>query len=362
MSETLQHYEAAMRRALELALLGPTYGVNPQVGAVVIDGAGQIVAEGYHLGSGTKHAEVVALEALRAKLGDGPIPADYTLVVTLEPCRHTGKTGPCAEAVIAAGVRNLVFASQDPGEHSGGGAELLRQAGVNVIGGVLAKEADDQGRVWLTAKRNGRPFVTLKWASSLDGRAAAADGTSRWISGPLSRAETHVLRNQVDAILVGTGTVLADDPDLTARRIDGSLYDHQPLRVVLGETQIPAEFRVFNDAAETLVLNTHSIHGALATLHERGIKHVLVEGGPTVASKFIKFGLVDEYLIYLAPKLLGGDMLALRSIGVDNIDQARGLIIKEVRQLGDDIVLRAIDDPATASNIRKPETQMENHN
>jgi diaminohydroxyphosphoribosylaminopyrimidine deaminase/5-amino-6-(5-phosphoribosylamino)uracil reductase len=362
LSESQQHIEAAMRRALELALLGPTYGVNPQVGAVIIDGAGQIVAEGYHLGSGTKHAEIVALEALRAKLGGGPIPTDYTLVVTLEPCNHTGKTGPCAEAIIAAGVRKVAYASTDPGEASGGGAQLLREDGINVIGGVLAKEADEQGRVWLTAKRNGRPFVTLKWASSLDGRAAAVDGTSRWISGPASRAETHVLRNQVDAILVGTGTVLADDPELTARRIDGSLYDHQPLRVVLGETEIPTGFRVYNDAAETVFLNTHSIHGALAALHERGIKHILVEGGPTVASKFIKFGLVDEYLIYLAPKLLGGDMMAIRKIGVDNIDQARGLIIKEVRQLGDDIVLRAADDPATKQHIRTPKNEMENQN
>jgi len=343
-----------MRRALELALLGPTHGVNPQVGAVVIDGAGQIVAEGYHQGSGTKHAEIVALEALAEKLGNSPVPNDFTLVVTLEPCNHTGKTGPCAEAIVASGIKKVVFASTDPGENSGGGSETLRKAGIEVIGGVLQAEADEQARVWLTAKRNGRPFVTLKWASSLDGRAAANDGSSRWISGPASRAETHVLRNQVDAILVGTGTVLADDPELTARRIDGSLYDHQPLRVVLGETSIPSGFRVYNDAAETVFLNTHSIHGALAALHERGVKHVLVEGGPTIASKFIKFGLVDEYQIYLAPKLLGGEMLSIRKIGVDSIEQARDLIVKEMRLVGNDIWLRAIDDPAAKNFAKKP--------
>ena len=362
LSVDTQALETAMHRALELALLGPTHGVNPQVGAVIIDAQGQIVAEGYHLGSGTKHAEIVAIEKLQETLGSAPIPADYTLVVTLEPCNHTGKTGPCAEALIASGVRRVAFASSDPGEISGGGGERLQAAGIEVIGGILKAEADEQGRVWLAAKRQGRPFVTLKWASSLDGRAAANDGTSQWISGPASRADTHVMRNQVDAILVGTGTVLADDPELTARRIDGSLYDHQPLRVVLGETEIPKGFRVNNDAAETLFLNTHSIHGALAALHERGIKHVLVEGGPTIASKFIKFGLVNEYQIYLAPKLLGGDYLAIRKIGVDNISEARDLIIKEVRTLGNDLVIRAVDDPASASHIKMPKSALTKEN
>ena len=351
-----------MRRALELALLGPTYGVNPQVGAVVVDAEGGVVAEGYHQGSGTKHAEIVALEALAQKLEGAPIPHDYTLVVTLEPCNHTGKTGPCAEAIVAAGVRKVVFASTDPGENSGGGSATLVNAGVEVIGGVLQAEANEQGRVWLTSKKHGRPFVTLKWASSLDGRAAAADGSSRWISSAASRAETHVMRNQVDAILVGTGTVLADDPELTARRIDGSLYDHQPLRVVLGETSIPAGFRVYNEDAETVFLNTHSIHGALAELQSRGVKHVLVEGGPTIASKFIKFGLVDEYQIYLAPKLLGGDMLSIRKIGVENIDQARGLIIKEVRTVGNDLAIRAIDDPETRDAVRAPKNALTKEN
>jgi len=355
-------FETAMRRALELALLGPTYGVNPQVGAVVIDGEGQTVAEGYHQGSGTKHAEIVALDALAENLNGSPIPNDFTLVVTLEPCNHIGKTGPCAEAIVASGIKKVVFASTDPGEHSGGGTATLEAAGVEVIGGVLEAESNEQARVWLTAKKLGRPFVTLKWASSLDGRAAAADGSSRWITGAASRAETHVLRNQVDAILVGTGTVLADDSELTARRINGSLYDHQPLRVVLGETAIPSGFRVYNEDAETVFLNTHSIHGALAELHERGVKHVLVEGGPTIASKFIKFGLVDEYQIYLAPKLLGGDMLSIRKIGVDSIDQARDLIIKDVRTVGTDIVIRAIDDPAAKNFAKKPKNALTKEN
>jgi len=328
-------FDSAMTRALELALLGPAHGVNPQVGAVILDRNLNIIAEGWHAGSGTPHAEVVALSQLAM------IPDGATAVVTLEPCNHTGKTGPCAQALIAAGVSRVVYASSDAGDASAGGAQTLRDAGVEVIGGVLAEQADEQSRVWLIATKQGLPFVTLKWASSLDGRAAAEDGTSQWISGPASRADSHRRRSEVDAILVGTGTVLADNPTLTARRPDGSLYEHQPLRVVLGERPIPADFKIFNDQAETLVLPTHDLHQALLQLRERGVKHVWVEGGPQVASRFVAAGLVNEFVIYLAPQLIGGSRTAIGDIGVSSMPQVKHLKIKSVEQLGEDLLIVA---------------------
>ena len=328
-----------MIRALELALKGPTKGVNPQVGAVILNSSGEVIGEGFHNGSGTDHAEVVALKA--ALSGAQKLPAGSLAVVSLEPCNHTGKTGPCAQALIEAGVSKVVFASGDPGENSGGGASTLREAGIEVVGGVLLEKADQQARVWLTATKNQRPFVTLKWASSIDGRAAAQDGSSKWISGEESRADAHRRRSEVDAIVVGTGTALIDDPELTARKTDGSLHESQPLRVVLGTRDLPSNLRVFNSDAETKTIKTQSIHGALSELYGEGIKHVLVEGGPTLASRFVQMDLVDEYVVYLAPKLIGGEKLAIGSIDVPSIDQAKALNYQEVRKLGEDVLIVA---------------------
>jgi diaminohydroxyphosphoribosylaminopyrimidine deaminase/5-amino-6-(5-phosphoribosylamino)uracil reductase len=333
-----QHFEAAMRRALELALLGPAWGVNPQVGAVILDADLNIVAEGWHKGSGTPHAEVAALNDARDR---GVDTRWLTAVVTLEPCNHTGKTGPCSQALIDAGIARVVYAAADPGKESADGAETLRAAGVETIFGVLNEQAEEQGRVWLTAVRQGRPFVTLKWATSLDGRAAAEDGSSRWVSGIESREDAHFRRSQVDAILVGTGTAMIDNPTLTARKPDGTLYEHQPLRVVIGETELPASLRVFDDSAPSVHLKTQSIHGALAELYERGVRHLMVEGGPKVASRFVKFDLVNEFITYLAPALIGGERTALKNIGVSTITESKRLVFKEVRPMGEDVFLRS---------------------
>ena len=328
-----------MIRALELALNGPAKGVNPQVGAVILDSNGQVLGEGFHRGSGTAHAEVVALDAALA--GSPKLPAGSVAVVTLEPCNHTGKTGPCAQALIEAGVSKVVFASSDPGENSSGGANTLRAAGIDVQSGMLSDKANKQLRVWLTATKNQRPFVTLKWASTVDGRAAAQDGSSKWISGAESRADAHRRRSEVDAILVGTGTAMIDDPELTARNSDGTLQESQPLRVVLGTRDLPSNLRLFNSDAETVTIKTQSIHGALSELYEKGVKHILVEGGPTLASRFVQMDLVDEFVIYLAPKLLGGDKLAIGSLDVPSIDQAKGLTFTEVSNLGEDVLIVA---------------------
>lgn len=330
-----QVYENAMRRALELALLGPAWGVNPQVGAVILDASGTVIAEGYHRGAGTPHAEVDALSNLSV------VPAGSTAVVTLEPCNHTGKTGPCAQALVDAGISRVVYAVTDPGQASANGAATLRAAGVEVVAGLLEAEGLALIEKWMWFASHGTPWVTLKWASSLDGRAAASDGTSKWISGPESRGESHLRRSNADAILVGTGTVLADDPELTARQPDGSLYSHQPMRVVIGSSELPADARIFNEDASTLVLKTHDLASVLATLGSQGIKELWVEGGPTVASRFVAEGLVNEYLVYLAPKVLGGSRVALQDVGVGSMPEAVELKFESVTQLGEDILIRA---------------------
>jgi diaminohydroxyphosphoribosylaminopyrimidine deaminase/5-amino-6-(5-phosphoribosylamino)uracil reductase len=332
---------------LDLALLGPATGVNPQVGAVILDRNLNIIAEGWHMGAGTPHAEVVALAQLAV------IPDGATAVVTLEPCNHTGRTGPCAQALIAAGISRVVFASSDPGDASSGGAQTLREAGIEVIENVMQAEADEQLRVWLTFATQKRPFVTLKWASSLDGRAAATDGSSQWISGPESRADSHELRSNVDAILVGTGTVLADNPTLTARKPDGSLYPHQPLRVVVGDRPIPADANILNDQAPTLHIQTRDLNQVLVELYSRGIKHVWVEGGPQLASQFVAHNLVDQYIIYLAPMLLGGSRTALGDIEVASMPQAKHLSFDCTLALGDDILIVARPKPVSGDNQKE---------
>jgi diaminohydroxyphosphoribosylaminopyrimidine deaminase/5-amino-6-(5-phosphoribosylamino)uracil reductase len=332
-----RQFEPMMHRALELALLGPAYGSNPQVGAIIFDKDLNIIAEGWHKGAGTAHAEVDAL----SKLPNG-VPEGATAVVTLEPCNHTGRTGPCAVALIEAGISRVVYASKDPGNESANGAQTLLDAGVEVIQGVLEAEADAQSVVWLTAMKKQRPYITLKWAQTLDGRSAASDKTSKWISGTESREDVHQRRSQLDAILVGTGTVKYDNPDLTARKPDGTRYEHQPLRVVVGNTELAQDLRVFNQEAPTVHLKTHDVKDVLAQLWDRGMRHVLVEGGAQLASEFISLGLFDEILIYQAPLLVGGTNVAVTDIGISTMKDAIALEFVEIKQLGPDVFIRAI--------------------
>lgn len=327
----------AMTRALELAARGPR-GVNPQVGAVILSPAGDIIAEGWHRGSGTPHAEVDAL----SELADGAA-RGATAIVTLEPCNHTGRTGPCALALIEAGVSRVVYALGDPGAVSGGGAERLRAAGVEIEAGEQADAARALIADWLIAQQLGRPHITVKWAQSLDGRAAAADGTSQWITGPEARADVHRRRAEAGAIVVGTGTVLADDPALTARDGD-TLHEHQPVPVVIGSRTTPADAAVRSHPREPLFYDTHDLHAVAADLHDRGIQSVFVEGGPTLASAFIAAGLADRILAYIAPVLLGGDRMALTDIGVPSIGTARRLIVDGWVPLGADLLAIAHPD------------------
>jgi diaminohydroxyphosphoribosylaminopyrimidine deaminase/5-amino-6-(5-phosphoribosylamino)uracil reductase len=329
----------AMRRALAIARRGPR-GVNPQVGAVLLSPDGEVLAEGWHRGAGTPHAEVDAL----SRLAPGAA-RDATAIVTLEPCNHTGRTGPCSEALIAAGVTRVVYAIADPGDHSSGGGARLRAAGVDVEAGLLADEATALLDSWLTVQRLRRPHVTVKWAQSLDGRAAASDGSSKWITGAQARADVHLRRAMADAIVAGTGTVLADDPALTARAEDGSLLPHQPVPVVVGAREVPEAAAVRQHPREFLQYPGDDASGGLQAMLEdlrhRGVQRVFVEGGPAVAASFLRERLADELLVYVAPVLLGGDRLALHDIGVTTIGEARRLAVASVTPLGDDLLFVA---------------------
>lgn len=334
----------AMRRALDLARRGPEHGPNPRVGAVLLAPDGTTVGEGWHRGAGTPHAEVAALADAAAR---GRDPRGATAVVTLEPCDHTGRTGPCSLALLAAGVARVVVSVEDPNPVAAGGAARLRAGGVDVLTGVLADEGRALLHPWLHAVRRGRPFVTLKLATSLDGRVAAADGTSRWITSDVARRHAHDLRARVDAIVVGTGTALADDPELTARTADGALVEHQPLRVVVGDRDLPAGARLRGPGGPLLQLRTHEPARVLDELTGREARHVLVEGGPTLAAAFLRAGLVDEVHAYVAPVLLGAGRAAVGDLGVATIAEALRLTPAHVQPLGPDVLVVAT--PSTAA-------------
>ena len=299
---------------------------------------GRVLAEGLHRGAGTPHAEV---DAITRALAAGADLRGATAVVTLEPCRHTGRTGPCTQALLEAGVTRVVAAVPDPGRDSGGGAEVLRAAGVDVVLGALRAEGEELLRVWLHAVRTDRPFVTLKIATTLDGRVAAADGTSRWITSAESRAHAHQVRARVDAVAVGTGTALTDDPALTARAADGSLEAHQPLRVVVGRRSLPPTSRLWRAGGELVRLTTHEPAVVLAELAAREVRHLLVEGGPVLSTAFLRAGLVDEVHAYLAPVLLGAGRTAVGDLGIATIAEALRLTTAEVHRLGPDVLLVA---------------------
>ncbi|MBB3044423.1 bifunctional diaminohydroxyphosphoribosylaminopyrimidine deaminase/5-amino-6-(5-phosphoribosylamino)uracil reductase RibD [Nocardioides soli] len=312
---------AAMRRALELAATpGVPLGPNPRVGCVLVDEHGETVAEGHHRGAGTPHAEADAL----ARAGGRARGA--TAVVTLEPCNHHGRTGPCAEALAEAGVRRVVFAQPDPNPVAAGGAEALRAAGVEVESGLLAVESGLLNRAWAFGVEHGRPFVTWKFATTLDGRSAAADGTSRWVSSRAARLDTHRLRALCDVMLVGSNTVAVDDPLLTVRDEHDRPLDHQPLRVVMGERELDPGRRIFNarysQGAASLHLRTRDPRVALEQLYARDRQHVFLEGGPTLAAAFLRAGLVDEIVVYVAPMLLGAGRSAVADLGITTIADA----------------------------------------
>ncbi|MDO7866868.1 bifunctional diaminohydroxyphosphoribosylaminopyrimidine deaminase/5-amino-6-(5-phosphoribosylamino)uracil reductase RibD [Nocardioides jiangxiensis] len=330
-----------MRRALELAATaGVPLGPNPRVGCVILAPDGTTLVEGFHEGAGTKHAEAAAIATAQER---GIDLTGATAVVTLEPCNHTGRTGPCALALIGAGVGRVVFAQSDPNPEAAGGAQTLRDAGIDVEHGLMAAESEDLNRVWSFALTHQRPFVTWKLATSIDGRSAASDGTSKWISSRAARIDTHRLRGLADTILVGTNTVEVDDPQLTVRDADDRPIADQPLRAVMGMRELPARSRVFDGSAGTVHLRTHEPAEALAQLFARERRHVFLEGGPTLAAAFFRAGLVDEVVTYVAPVLLGAGRNAVDDLGIHTITDAAHLRVTDVTVIeadGEDTCVR----------------------
>lgn len=317
---------------------------NPWVGSVVV-GSGHAedpeVFVGATAAPGGSHAEIAALDLARDRAHGA------TLYSTLEPCPHHGRTPPCTDAIIASGIKRVVVGILDPDPRvSGRGVDALRDAGIDVTVGVAASEVEEQLAAYLTHRRTGRPFVVLKLAASLDGRIAAPDGSSRWITGDDARLDAHELRRNSDAVLVGAGTVRADDPELTVRTDPVPEDEDQPLRVVLGRPR---------DGSR--VLPALELSGepsdVLDHLGRRGVLQVLVEGGATVAGAFHRAGVVDRYVLYLAPALFGGDdaLPMFSGPGVTDMDQIwRGRIVS-VEQLGEDLridLVTAVDSVRAA--------------
>ena len=332
---------AFMRRALDLAERGrTTVSPNPLVGCVLVRD-NEVIAEGWHDHAGGPHAEIVALRAAGGRA------AGATAYVTLEPCAHTGRTGPCADALIAAGITRVVVATPDPNPVAAGGAAALRAAGITVDTGVLQAAARAQNEVFFSGIATTRPFVIAKVAASLDGRIAAADGTSQWLTGPETRARVHRLRAEVDAVVVGSGTVLADDPQLTVRLDD--YRGAQPLRVVLDRRgRVQPFHRVTDAAAPSLLARQSTLEQVLDELWNRGVRSVLVEGGASVLAAFLAAGLVDRLEVHLAPVLLGERGRPLvAGPWATTLDAAPRFVLGEVERSADDVVLTYVPSPAT---------------
>lgn len=345
----------AMQAALDAALRGPR-GANPLVGAAIIDDDGTLLHVGHHHGAGTPHAEV---DAIRQARSAGTDLRRTTMLVTLEPCHHTGRTGPCSQAILEAGIPKVIHAVADPTPTAAGGAAALAGAAVSVRCGLLADAALHLNHRWILAQQQRRPFVTVKTAQSLDGRIAALDGTSQWITGEQARVHAHRVRGRVDAIVVGTATVLADDPRLTARTSSSSPEAGQvpaagqdtpashgcgtALRVVMGLGDVPRDARVRGTDGAYRHLRTRDPHRVVAALYDEGVRHVLIEGGAGIVGAFLRADLVDELTIYQAPMILGAGRVSIPDLGVTTLTEARRYTPDPsdgggLRLLGDDVL------------------------
>ncbi len=317
--------EKWMRRALHLAKRGEgNVHPNPMVGAVVVRG-GLPVSEGWHRRYGQAHAEVEALQKARKRAKGA------TLYLTLEPCAHWGKTPPCVDMVIRSGVKRVVMAMRDPNPKAGGGISKLRKAGIHVTVGVLQAEARALNRVFCTWARFKRPYITLKAAASLDGRTATVTGESKWITGPVARKEGHRLRAEVDAVAVGANTVLHDNPSLTSHGLG-----RNPVRIIFaGRRAMPRSLKLFDTAAPTWVLNDTrgkpNLKRALTQLAERGITHMLVEGGAALQRSFWEAGVVDEVVWFVSPLWMGP---------AKRLKDAVRLKTPRVQRLGNDVLIQ----------------------
>ena len=322
--ELAEHW---MAHALDLAMLalGRT-GTNPVVGAVlVLDGVA--VGEGHHEVLGGPHAEINALR----QAGDAA--RGSSLFVTLEPCAHYGRTAPCVDSIIDAGVKEVFISVRDPNPVAAGGISRLEKAGIFVHIGELRERALWQNRAWRHWISNSRPYLVWKVAASIDGRIAAADGSSQWITGEQSRRDAHSIRGASQAIITGTGTVLRDDPELSVR--DGS--DRTPLRVVVGNRHIPADAKIFAGPQETLIIKDHSPQALIEELSSRDVVQAMLECGPRMAARWIADELIDEIVVYTAPILLGGGPALFSDLEVTSISDKRQLHLHDLKRFGPDV-------------------------
>jgi diaminohydroxyphosphoribosylaminopyrimidine deaminase / 5-amino-6-(5-phosphoribosylamino)uracil reductase len=346
-----------MKMALSLAEKGRgTTSPNPMVGAIIVR-EGEIIGKGFHLRTGGDHAEIVALK----EAGDRANGA--TLYVTLEPCCHYGKTPPCTDAIVKSGIKRVIFAMLDPNPLvCGGGFESLRQHNIVTVSGVLENSARKLNESYIKFISTGIPFLTLKIAITMDGRIAAADCSSKWITGPEARKRVHILRSWSDAVMVGVGTVLSDDPSLTVRDAEGS----DPVRVILDHSlRSPLNAKIFSDNNVILFTGNHPDEEKLKELNKRGIEvwksdciegkisleyilkklgkksitGILCEGGSTLASSLLREKLVDKVCVFIAPKILGSGMNGFSDLGIETLSDAIYLKDREIEEIGDDILI-----------------------
>jgi diaminohydroxyphosphoribosylaminopyrimidine deaminase/5-amino-6-(5-phosphoribosylamino)uracil reductase len=299
---------------------------NPNVSAAIYAADGTLIADGFHNRKvSIDHAEVVALKKA------GSASRGATIVVSLEPCAHTGSTPPCVQAIIDAGIAKVIYAVADPNPIAAGGAKKLIDAGIDVEFRESAELTYVQ-RAWLHKEKTGRPLMIWKVATTLDSKVAASDGTSQWITGPKSREDVQLLRAQSDAILIGTNTALVDNPHLIPRG-----HTARPVRIISGEQEVPASNKVFDDEARTITVKSKSIPELMKVLSDEGFNQVLVEAGPTLGSALMASGNIDELIIYQAPKMLGAGKEFVSHLGISTLDDYLELELISVQPFGSDI-------------------------
>lgn len=337
---------SAMQRAVELAQRGPSDDINPQVGCVILDDTASIVAEGYHAGAGTDHAEVAALKQLDPDIN----PVSLTAVVTLEPCNHTGQTPPCADALHTVGIGTIVYGQPDVGQHSAGGATKLFAHGHRVFGGIATEETSKLLSDWHERTGQTRSRVIAKWAQSVDGRLAAADGTSQWITSAKARRHVHLQRALADLIVTTTQTVKTDNPSLTARDEHGELLvppQDQPVPVIFGSRHSDRNAAIHQHPAlahhgfpRAPQFTGADLTAEFAELAERFGRQprVLIEAGPRFITALLTEQLADELLIYTAPKVLGGPYHAVEDLGISTLAESQNFIFADMHRLDTDTV------------------------
>lgn len=324
-------YTALMSEADELSMrgLGMT-APNPIVGALIIDSHGVVIAREFH-DSGL-HAEAKAIKSLNN------IPAGSTLISTLEPCNHHGRTPPCSDLIIKSGIKKLVYGVDDKTEIAKGGADQLEKAGVEVISGVLREQISFTNRYWLSKIQNSRPYFIWKIAMSLDGKISAKDGSSKWITGDEAREDVSRLRAQSDLVLIGTGTALADNPSLNTSHSKG----RQPIRLVVGKREIPNDSKLNDTTAPTHFLKTNEISDLIIFLNQLEVNQVLVESGSILGTALVKFGVIDELQIYMAPSILGSGQSFINDLQINSLSQRLDYKIKNITLIGKDLKITLI--------------------